>query len=97
MSKFIKDDQWIYVVIYGPEENAQLLGQRDEEENVSFIPVFLEKEEALMCLNLLAREKGQKYEIQAILYEDLVTRVAEQRFMVFVMNGSGEVLEKIRT
>jgi hypothetical protein len=96
MGKLIKDEQWVYVVIHGPEGNEQLLGQQDEEENISFIPVFLEKEEALMSQNLLAREKGRKYEVQAMLYEDLVARIAEQGIMLFVLNGKGEVLEKIR-
>ncbi len=96
MSTSIKNDQWVYVVIHGSEGNEQLLGQMDEEKNESFIPVFLEKEEALMNLNLLAREKGSKYEVQAMLYEDLLARSAEQGFMIFVLNGSGEVIEKIR-
>ncbi len=95
MSKLIKDDQWVWVIIHGPEGNEQLLGQHDEEKNVSFIPVFLEKEDALMSLNLLARKNGIKHEVQAILYEDLVARTAEQGFMFFVLNGAGEVVEKI--
>ena len=96
MSKLIKDDQWVYVVIHGTEGNEQLLGQKNEKFNVSFIPVFLKKDEALMSLNLLAREKDLKYEVQAILYEDLVSRTAGQGFMLFVLNGSGDVIEKIR-
>ncbi len=95
MNKSIKNDQWVYVVIHGSEGNEQLLGQMDEEKNESFIPVFLEKEEALMNINLLAREKESKYEVQAMLYEDLVARIAEQGFIIFVLNGSGEVIEKI--
>ncbi len=95
MSKSIKNDQWVYVVIHGSEGNEQLLGQMDEEKNESFIPVFLEKEDALMNLNLLAREKESKYEVQAILYEDLVARIAEHGFMIFILNESGEVIEKI--
>jgi hypothetical protein len=95
MSKTIKNDQWVYVIIHGTEGNEQLLGQQDEEKNESFIPVFLKKEEALMNLNLLAREKGSKYEVQAILFEDLIERVAEQEFKLFVLNESGEVIEKI--
>ena len=87
MSKLTKDGQWVWVVIHGPEGNEQLLGQQDEEKNVSFIPVFLEKEEALMSLNLLAREKGRKYEVQAILYENLVARATEKGFMIFILNG----------
>ncbi|MBW1851021.1 MAG: hypothetical protein JRJ15_06245 [Deltaproteobacteria bacterium] len=95
MSQLIKDAQWVWVVIQGPEGNEQLLGQQDEEKKVLFIPVFLEKEAALMNMNLLAREKDHKYEVQAILYEDLIGRTADQGFMLFVLNGSGEVLEKI--
>jgi len=97
MSKSIKNDQWVYVVIHGSEGNEQLLGQMDEEKNESFIPVFLEKEDALMNLNLLAREKESKYEVQAMLYEDLVEKIAEQEFMIFILNGSGEVIEKINS
>ena len=95
MSKLIKNDQWVYVVIQGPEGAEKLLGQHDEEIDVSFVPVFLEKEAALMNLNLLTRKKGLKYEVQAMLYEDLVAKTAEQGFMLFVLNGSGEVIEKI--
>ncbi len=95
MNKTIKKDQWVYVVVHGPEGNEQLLGQLDEEKNESFIPAFLEREEALMNLNLLAREKESKYEVQAMLYEDLVARIAEQGFLIFILNGSGEVIEKI--
>ncbi|RLC32549.1 MAG: hypothetical protein DRH37_00280 [Deltaproteobacteria bacterium] len=93
----IKNDQWVYVLVHGKEGNEQLLGQEDSEKQVFFIPVFLNKEEALMSLNLLARDKGLRYEAQAILYEDVVARAAEQGFMVFVLNGEGEILEKIAT
>lgn len=95
MSGLIKDDQWVYVVIHGPEGNEQLLGQQDEEYHILFVPVFLIKEEALMNLNLLAREKDIKYGVQAILYEDLVARISGQGYMLFVLDGTGKVLEKI--
>jgi len=95
MSKLIKDDQWVYVVIHGPEGDEQLLGQKDEELDISFVPVFLKKEDALLNLNLLAREQGRKYEVQAILYEDLVARMADQGWMLFVLDGSGEILERL--
>ena len=97
MSELMKADQWVYVFIHGSEGDAQILGQQDKEASVSFIPVFLKKDEALMNLNLLARDKGRKYEVQAIMYEDLVARAADQGFMIFVLNESGEIIEKIRT
>jgi len=95
MSKKIKDDQWVWVVVQDPEGNEQFLGQRDETKDISFIPMFLEKEAALQCMNHLTLERGHKYEVQAILYEELVPKAAEAGFRLFVLNESGEVLEKI--
>ncbi len=48
-----------------------------------------------MNINLLAREEGSKYEVQAMLYEDLVDRIRGQGFMIFVLDEAGAVLEKI--
>jgi hypothetical protein len=62
---------------------------------VSFIPLFLEKDAAGQCLPFLAREKGLKYEIQAILYEDLMEYVRKHHFMIFILDGAGKILERI--
>ncbi len=95
MKHSIENDQWVYVLVHGPEGNEQILGQQDTESNISFIPVFTKKEDALMNINLLARDKKTRYEPQAIIYEDLVGRAAGQGFMLFVMNQAGEVVEKL--
>ena len=95
MSKKIQDDQWVWVVVQDPAGNEQFLGQRDETKEISFIPTFLEKDAALQCMNHLALERGHKYEVQAILYEDLAPRAAEQGFCLLVLNESGEILEQI--
>jgi len=95
MSKLIKDDQWVWVVIQNPGGNEQFLGQQDEEKGISFIPTFLEKEGAEQGLMLMARETGSRYEVQAILFEDLCQRASESGLMIFVVNAKGEVLEKI--
>ncbi len=97
MSKLIKKDQWVWVVIQDPGGNEQFLGQHDTEKDVSFIPTFLEKEEAEEALELLPHEKGRKYEVQAIIFEDLSQRAAENGFDLFILNRAGEVLEKIKT
>ncbi|MCD4718069.1 MAG: hypothetical protein K8R45_15180 [Desulfobacterales bacterium] len=97
MSKLLKDDQWVWVVIQNPGGNEQFLGQQDEEKGVSFIPTFVGKEEAEQGLTLMAREAGRKYEVQAILFEDLSERAAEHGLMLFVVDAKGEVLEKIET
>jgi len=97
MSEKIKDEDWVYVVVIvdkGPGGD-QLLGQTFPEDDVSFIPTFLTKEDALKCYNLLVLDGDKKHEVQAILYEDLKARAKENGFMVFVLDGQGKVLEKI--
>jgi hypothetical protein len=94
MSKLVKDDSWVWVVIQDPEGDAKVLGQHDAENDISFIPTFLEKEEALKCYNSLVLEKGKKHEVEAVLYEELRRDSSENGFLIFILNGSGEILEK---
>jgi hypothetical protein len=62
----IKGDTWVWVVVQDPGGDEQFLGQLDEEKNISFIPAFYQKEDAQQCFVQMHREKGRKYEIQAI-------------------------------
>ncbi|MDM8526046.1 hypothetical protein QUF80_21950 [Desulfococcaceae bacterium HSG8] len=95
MSKLVNKDSWVWVVIQNPEGEAKVLGQHDDESDVSFIPTFLEKDEALKCYNSLVFEKGPKYEVQAVLYEELLNDAAENSFIIFILNGSGKILDKV--
>ena len=97
MGKLVEKDQWVWVVVQDPGGNEQFLGQHDQEKNESFIPTFLEKEEAQQGFTLMTHEKGHKYEVQAILFEDLSRRAAENEFKVFILNSEGEILEKINS
>jgi len=40
-------------------------------------------------------EKKNKYEVQAIIYEDLARHAAENGFLVFVLDEEGQVLERL--
>jgi hypothetical protein len=95
ISMTIHENQWVWVVIQNPGGNEQFLGQYDKENDIAFIPTFLEKEDALKCLIHLSLDKKNHYEVQAILYEDLARDSAKNGFMIFIVNGSGEVLNKI--
>ena len=95
MPTHIKKEQWVYVVVQDPNKNAQYLGQQEKDTGISFIPVFLEKEDALMCLNLMARDKQTPVEVQAVIYEDLVGQAAAAGFRLYLLNKAGEVIEKI--
>ena len=96
MKNMQDDDQWVWVVVQDPEGKAQFLGQHDKQENISFIPVFHSKEEAQQCLMDMPRQKGRKYEVQAVLFEELSKDAADGGFMIFMLNENGEVLEKIK-
>ena len=95
MSKRVQKDQWVWVVVQDPGGNEQLLGQYNEESDESFLPVFLEKEEAKQGLSLLTRDPALKYEVQAIQYENLSQRATENGFLLFILDGSGALLEKV--
>jgi len=96
MSTVIQGNPWVWVVVLDPGKNEQFLGQHDQEEDISFIPVFLDKEEALQALDRLAREEGHRYEVQAIQYEELARNSAEHGFMLFILNAKGQILEKLK-
>jgi hypothetical protein len=95
MNTLIQGNPWVWVVVQDPEGNEKFLGQRDEAKGESCFSTIILKKESLKCLNLLSKEKGHTYEVQAIQYEDLARRAAENGFMLFVLNGAGEVLEKV--
>lgn len=91
-----QEDQWVWVVVQNPGDQEQFLGQHDNQEDISFIPTFHSKEDAQQCFMHMVRQKGAKYEVQAILYEELAKAAAAGGFMIFLLNENGEVLEKIK-
>jgi hypothetical protein len=95
MKKEIKPDTWIWVIVQNPGANAQFLGQEYEDQNVSFIPAFFEREDAQQCLVHLTTNKSDKYEVQAVFFKDLTEDAAKHDFMIFMLNADGKVLERI--
>jgi hypothetical protein len=96
MKKEIKPDTWIWVIVQNPGANEQFLGQEYEDQNLSFIPAFFEIEDARQCLVHMTTNKGDKYEVQAILYSELAQSAAKNDFMIFMLNADGEILEKLK-
>ena len=91
-----KEDRWVWVVVQNPGGKEQFLGQYDKQADISFIPTFDSKEDAQQCFMNMARPKGSKYEVQAILYEELAKAATAGGFMIFLLNENGDVLEKIK-
>jgi hypothetical protein len=95
MCPALREDKWVWVVVQEPEKNPQYLGQHDDERDISFIPVFLEKDHALLCYNSLKKDKLLKYEIQAVLYEELLTDAQKNGFLILILDGEGKIVEWI--
>jgi hypothetical protein len=96
MRKEIKPDTWIWVVVQNPGPNEQLLGQEYEDQSVSFIPAFFEKEDAQQCLIRMSTNKTDKYEAQAVLFKELAQDAGRHGFLIFILNADGDILEKIK-
>lgn len=90
------ENTWVWVVIENPNKDEKIVGQLDEKSGISFIPTFESKENGLMCVNLLAREPGKTYEPQAILFGELTAHAKENGFMIFFLDGTGRIMEKIK-
>ena len=96
MNDLTAKNPWFWVIILEPGGDEQILGQQDREGDLSFIPTFFDKEEALQALPHLVRDRGGKHEIQAIRFNDLARQARESGFVLFMLNGAGEILEKVK-
>lgn len=95
MEKPEKESPWVWVVVQDPGRNEQFLGQHYPEDDISFIPAFRQKEDALLCLNSLTRDKSLQYQPQAIRLNQLADSAGANGFMIFMLDGNGRILEKI--
>ena len=86
---------WLYVAILKTGPSEQIVGQTESEHDISFIPAFLDKESAQQAMFHLHLEKKKKYEVQAIIYEDLARHAAENGFLIFVLDDEGKVFERL--
>ncbi len=94
MSESTSSKGWVYVVICNPEGDASFLGLHDEEKDIKYIPAFDSKDDANDCFLSLPREKGIKYEIQAVHLDELTDDAQENGFEIAFLNGDGKVVKK---
>jgi hypothetical protein len=95
MTEAIGKEDWVWVMVQNPQGKENFVGMHDEAGDVSFIPVFREKETALQCFVNLPRAPGKKYEAQAIIYEDLLHQAAENGFLLYLLGEDGKILKKV--
>lgn len=94
MTQQIDAQTWVYVMVQDPDNDNRIVGQVDAENDISFIPMFMDKESATQGMLHMAKERGKKYEIQAIMFEDLEKYAAESQFLIFELDDEGRVIEK---
>ena len=93
----VKANTWLYVAIQKIGNHEQIVGQKDAEHDVSYIPAFLSKDAAQQAMFHLHLEKKGKYELQAIIYEDLASHALEDGFLIFVLDEEGNIVERLPT
>ena len=83
---------WVYVFVCDPGSDESFLGLYNEEEEVNFIPTFSSKEDANDCFLTLPREKGKKYELQAVHIEELEEAATQNGFVVAMVDSEGKLI-----
>jgi len=83
---------WVYVFVCDPGSDESFLGLYNEEEEVNFIPTFSSKEDANDCFLTLPREKGKKYELQAVHIEELQEAATQNGFLVAMVDSEGKLI-----
>jgi hypothetical protein len=92
MSETEKNNGWVYVFVCDPEKEESFLGLYDAEKDVQFIPAFRSKEEANDCFLNLPREKGKKYELQAVHLEELHAEAKKNNYLVTMVDQEGRIV-----
>jgi len=87
---------WVYAFVCNPGADESFLGLYSESNDLNFIPAFQTKEEANDCFLSLPREKGKKYELQAVHIEELTKDAENNGYAVVMVDGEGKIIEGSR-
>jgi hypothetical protein len=85
---------WVYVFVCDPGREESFLGLYNAEKDVNFIPAFRSKDEANDCFLTLPRQKGKKYELQAIHVEELHEEATKNGFAVALVDSDGNIIKE---
>ncbi|MBT8340317.1 MAG: hypothetical protein HKP58_01715 [Desulfatitalea sp.] len=90
MPPSLDPDTWVYVVV----QNDTIVGQHESTKDIDFIPFFEDRETAVKGVVRLTTVPGKPPEAQAILFEDLTRYAEKEGFLLFLINGSGQIESK---
>lgn len=95
MTDVFAKDKWLYVAIEDPGGNEKFVGLHDKDSDISYIPAFENKEDALSCFINMPRRDNRKYEVQAVPFDLLCEDARRSGFLIFLSDGTGKVLKRI--
>lgn len=95
MSLSLEENPMVWVVVQTVGSVEQFVGQHSVDLDIMFIPFFEDKEEAQQGMSLIPREKGSRYEVQAVRFRELAEDAAQHGFLLFQTDADGQVLNKI--
>ncbi len=96
MAKQPEKDSWVFVAVENPGGDERFVGYTlPDSAETAYIPAFLSKEEAQTCFINMPRDQGKKYEIQAVIFEDLARDAASNGFLIFLLDSEGKIQEKV--
>ncbi|MCP3898413.1 MAG: hypothetical protein GY707_01615 [Desulfobacteraceae bacterium] len=89
--------EWFYCIIQNPGANEeQIMGFKDDETQIEFLPIFKTKEEAEKCFLLMPKDIiNSQYEIQALLKDDFLLYAEKTNFKIFLMNEKGQIINEL--
>ncbi|NOY68206.1 MAG: hypothetical protein GXP53_01745 [Deltaproteobacteria bacterium] len=97
MNKKPQKHDWIWVVVENTGTEERFVGLHDETDDLPYIPAFTSKEDAADCLIHMPTQRGNKYEVQAVMFEDLEKDAAEGGFQIVLADGEGKIVSRIHT
>lgn len=88
---------WIHVVVQDPgTPDEVLMGFETDQISEPFIPAFERREEAEACFLIMPRDViHHKYEVHAMLRDDLLKQAQEKGFKVFVMDDKSRIRHEL--
>jgi hypothetical protein len=95
MDLSLAENPMVWVVVRTEGGAEQFVGQQHTDLDITFIPFFAEKEAAQDGLHRLKREKGRRYEVQAVRFRELARDAARHGFLLFHTAADGHILNKI--
>ncbi len=92
------DDQWFYVVIQDPGTSSEeLMGFETDALPLPFIPAFQSREEAQQCFLVMPKNvMEKKYEIHAIIKEDLLEQVSASGYKIFLLDDKSNIIKELQ-